>query len=187
MRLDHRDCPNGFAQYPALSLGGLPELRRSSGVSHQVGAKPPGQSRTITARHGFRPRAATADRKITRLHQSGSRRARRCTCTCLRMLGASCRPEPPGRCATLLVETRRVASVGPDARGRLARPRPWWQSEELDVDDRGLLLDGRSVAAVVAEHGTPLYICSAAVIRRRFRELRAALARPVRPFRSATP
>ena len=66
--------------------------------------------------------------------------------------------------------------------GRLARPRPWWQSEELDVDDRGLLLDGRSVAAVVAEHGTPLYICSAAVIRRRFRELRAALAATGAPF-----
>jgi diaminopimelate decarboxylase len=52
----------------------------------------------------------------------------------------------------------------------------WWQSEELDVDDHGLLLDGRSVAALAAEHGTPLYLYSAAVIRRRLGELRTALA-----------
>jgi diaminopimelate decarboxylase len=60
---------------------------------------------------------------------------------------------------------------------------PWWRSEELDVDARGLLLEGRSVAELVAQHGTPLYIYSANMIRRRFRELRAALAATGAPFR----
>ena len=59
----------------------------------------------------------------------------------------------------------------------------WWHSEELGVDARGLLLDGHSVAELVAQHGTPLYIYSANMIRRRFRELRAALAETDAPFR----
>lgn len=40
----------------------------------------------------------------------------------------------------------------------------------------GLTLDGVSVAEIAARHGTPLYIYSAATVRRRFAELRAALA-----------
>ena len=73
--------------------------------------------------------------------------------------------------------------AAPDAAARLARPRAWWQSEDLDADSRGLILDGHSIAEIVAQHGTPLYVYRATVIRRRFRELRAALAAAGAPFR----
>jgi diaminopimelate decarboxylase len=59
----------------------------------------------------------------------------------------------------------------------------WWRSEELDLDARGLLLEGCSVAELAAQHGTPLYIYSASAIRRRFQELRTALAVTGAPFR----
>lgn len=71
----------------------------------------------------------------------------------------------------------------PDVTVSAARQRAWWQSEELGVDSRGLLLDSRSVAELVAQHGTPLYIYSASVIRRRLEELRAALAATGAPYR----
>jgi diaminopimelate decarboxylase len=74
-------------------------------------------------------------------------------------------------------------STPSDAREQVARPLAWWQSEDLGVDRRGLLLDGQSVAELVAQHGTPLYVYSAKVISRRLRELRAALAATGAPFR----
>src|SRR5215212_6299351 len=64
-----------------------------------------------------------------------------------------------------------------------ARPSAWWQSDDLGEDSRGLVFAGRGVAELVAQHGTPLYVYSAEVIRRRFRELRAALAATGAPAR----
>jgi diaminopimelate decarboxylase len=74
-------------------------------------------------------------------------------------------------------------STAPDATAEITPHVAWWQSEYLGVDRRGLLLDGQSVAELVAQHGTPLYIYSAEVIRRRLREIRCALAATGAPFR----
>ena len=76
-----------------------------------------------------------------------------------------------------------IVSTPPDATFEITPPLAWWQSEDLGADRRGLLLGGRSVAELVAQHGTPLYIYSAEVIRRRLRELRAALAATGASFR----
>ncbi|HEX3247214.1 MAG TPA: hypothetical protein VHX16_17555 [Chloroflexota bacterium] len=59
----------------------------------------------------------------------------------------------------------------------------WWYSDEIAAGALGLLIEGQSVADLVAEYGTPLYIYSASVIRRRLSELRAALAATGAPFR----
>jgi diaminopimelate decarboxylase len=59
----------------------------------------------------------------------------------------------------------------------------WWHADELGADDSGLRLDGHGIAKLAAQHGTPLYVYSANTIRRRFRELRAALAETDAPFR----
>jgi diaminopimelate decarboxylase len=59
----------------------------------------------------------------------------------------------------------------------------WWHADELGADDSGLRLDGHGIAKLAAQHGTPLYVYSANTIRRRFRELRAALAATDAPFR----
>jgi diaminopimelate decarboxylase len=53
--------------------------------------------------------------------------------------------------------------------------RPWWHTDPLGADERGLLLDGCAVAPLARQHGTPLYVYSAESILRRLGEIRAAL------------
>lgn len=66
---------------------------------------------------------------------------------------------------------------------RLIALRPWWMKDELGEDEKGLLLDGRAVAQLAQEHGTPLYLYSGKTIVRRLDELRAALRSTGAPYR----
>jgi len=52
----------------------------------------------------------------------------------------------------------------------------WWLGDALAAGPEGLTLDGVSVAELAARHSTPLYVYGAATVRRRFAQLRAALA-----------
>ncbi|HET9957453.1 MAG TPA: hypothetical protein VFQ61_23300 [Polyangiaceae bacterium] len=53
--------------------------------------------------------------------------------------------------------------------------RPWWYGDALGVGASGLELDGHPLTAIAAEHGTPTYVYGLDSVRRRIRELRAAL------------
>ena len=55
-------------------------------------------------------------------------------------------------------------------------PTHWWLGDALGVGSAGLTLDDVDLAELAARHGTPLYVYGAATVRRRFAELRAALA-----------
>ncbi len=59
---------------------------------------------------------------------------------------------------------------------RVTASLPWWAGQSLGCGPRGLTLDGHAVADLAALHGTPLYLYSAADVRRSFGELKAALA-----------
>ncbi|MGZ5970055.1 MAG: diaminopimelate decarboxylase [Polyangiales bacterium] len=52
----------------------------------------------------------------------------------------------------------------------------WWLGDALADGPRGLELDGLSLADVANQHGTPIYVYRASVIRRRIAELRSVLA-----------
>ncbi len=58
----------------------------------------------------------------------------------------------------------------------MASPAIIWPLGDALSDANGLTLDGQSVAALAHIHGTPLYLYSAAAIKRRLAELQAALA-----------
>jgi diaminopimelate decarboxylase len=52
----------------------------------------------------------------------------------------------------------------------------WWSGDALTVGAEGLRVDGVSVGELARAQGTPLYVYGERTIRRRFAELRAALA-----------
>jgi diaminopimelate decarboxylase len=65
----------------------------------------------------------------------------------------------------------------------MAGERAWWADDVLAAGSEGLLLDGRSVAALAARHGTPLYVYSTTAVLRQLARLRAALAETGAPTR----
>jgi len=71
----------------------------------------------------------------------------------------------------------------------MARPddwpvgRPWWAHEAFGVGPCGLTLDGRCLAGLAREHGTPLYVYSLGTVRSRLGRLRAALGSVGAPHR----
>jgi diaminopimelate decarboxylase len=67
--------------------------------------------------------------------------------------------------------------------GPLNTDLPWWLGDALAAGPRGLTLDGVPLADLARRHGTPLYVYSAATVRRRLAELRGALRSTGAPFR----
>jgi diaminopimelate decarboxylase len=52
---------------------------------------------------------------------------------------------------------------------------PWWAEKGFEAPTGGLMMGGRYLAELAAEHGTPLYVYNTASVRRRLSSLRAAL------------
>ncbi len=60
---------------------------------------------------------------------------------------------------------------------------PWWLTESLTPSSEGLVFSGHLVSDLARRYGTPLYIYSAAQVRRNLADLRAALSATSAPFR----
>lgn len=75
------------------------------------------------------------------------------------------------------------AGQGGAGQGGAGGSAPWWEDDVLRAGPDGLTVDGHPVAALAAQHGTPLYVYSARAVRRQVATLRGALATVGAPWR----